>query len=188
MSNLINQLILWMPLKRYVRFEKPKWAEMQIHFKPLFILFVPAVAISLYKYMDKIMLGNISNNMELGFYENAEKIVNVPLTIIGAFGTVMLPKMANIMYHRNKELASRYILHSMRYVMCLAFALAFGLAAIARTFAPVFWGNEFIPSGTIIVGLSITVPFISFANVIRTQYLIPMERDREYLISVFAGA
>ena len=188
LGNLISQLLLWVPLKRYVRFKKPKWAEMQIHFKPLFILFVPAVAISLYKYMDKIMLGNMSNNMELGFYENAEKIVNVPLTIIGAFGTVMLPKMANLMYHRNKELASRYMLESMRYVMCMAFALAFGLAAVARVFAPVFWGNEFIPSGTIIIGLSITVPFISFANVIRTQYLIPMERDKEYLISVIAGA
>lgn len=38
------------------------------------------------------------------------------------------------------------------------------------------------------MGLSITIPFISFANIIRTQYLIPTEKDREYLISVCAGA
>ena len=33
-----------------------------------------------------------------------------------------------------------------------------------------------------------TIPFVSFANIIRTQYLIPNERDKEYLISVLVGA
>ena len=44
--------------------------------------------------------------------------------------------------------------------------------------------------GTILVvmGLSLTIPFMSFANVIRTQYLIPTEKDREYLSSVVCGA
>ena len=36
--------------------------------------------------------------------------------------------------------------------------------------------------------LSITLPFLAFANVIRTQYLIPKEKDRIYLISVILGA
>ena len=36
--------------------------------------------------------------------------------------------------------------------------------------------------------LASTIPFLGFANVIRTQYLIPEEKDREYLISVIMGA
>ena len=36
--------------------------------------------------------------------------------------------------------------------------------------------------------LSITLIFLSFANVIRTQYLIPKEKDKIYIISVFLGA
>ena len=38
------------------------------------------------------------------------------------------------------------------------------------------------------MGLSITIPFMSFANVIRTQFLIPSEKDKEYLSSVIGGA
>ena len=36
--------------------------------------------------------------------------------------------------------------------------------------------------------LSTTIIFLSFANVIRTQYLIPKEQDKDYIISVFLGA
>jgi len=36
--------------------------------------------------------------------------------------------------------------------------------------------------------LAITVPFIAFANVLRTQYIIPSEKDKVYLLSVALGA
>lgn len=138
--------------------------------------------------MDKIMIGAMSNKAQLGFYENAEKVINIPLTIITSFGTVMLPKMSNLVASQNREKTNQYISLSMKYVMCLSFALAFGLAGIGKVFAPVFWGQEFMLSGVLIMGLSITIPFMSFANIIRTQFLIPSEKDKEYLASVIGGA
>lgn len=185
---LLSQISLWFPLKKFVAFQKPTWEKMKQHIKPLLILFIPAIAVSLYKYMDKIMIGIMSNKTQLGFYENAEKVINIPLTIITSFGTVMLPKMSNLVASNKKEKTNQYIKLSMKYVMCLSFALAFGLAGIGTVFAPVFWGQEFELSGVLIMGLSITIPFMSFANVIRTQYLIPSGKDKEYLSSVIGGA
>lgn len=185
---LISQLTLWIPLRKYVHIVKPSWKEMTIHIKPMLILFIPAIAVSLYKYMDKIMIGALSSKAQLGFYENAEKVNNIPMTIISSFGTVMLPKMSNLAAKSDSKQATRYMSLSMQFVMCLAFALAFGLAGVGQVFAPIFWGDKFLLSGTIIMGLSITIPFISFANVIRTQYLIPHSKDREYLVSVVSGA
>lgn len=185
---LISQVLLWIPLRNYVSFVKPKWKKIKEHIKPLLILFIPAIAISVYKYMDKIMIGSLSSKSQLGFYENAEKVVSIPLTIIASFGTVMLPKMSNLVSGGFKKETDRYISLSMKYVMCLAFALSFGLIGVGKVFAPIFWGKEFLLSGDIIMGLAITVPFVSFANVIRTQYLIPTEKDKEYLSSVIGGA
>ena len=184
----ISQLTLWIPLKKYVSIVKPDVHKMTTHIKPMLILFVPVIAVSLYKYMDKIMIGAFSSKVQLGYYENAEKVTNIPMTIITSFGTVMLPKMSNLAAKKDNSTALRYIKLSMKYVMWLAFALAFGLAAVGKVFAPVFWGEEFVLSGTLIMGLSITIPFISFANVIRTQYLIPNSKDKDYLVSVIAGA
>ncbi len=188
LGNLASQLALWIPLRKHVKFVRPEWMVMKVHMKPMLILFIPAVAVSLYKYMDKIMLGWISSTAQLGFYENAEKVSNIPITIISSFGTVMLPRMSNMAAKGKKKESERYTAISMQLVMCLALAFAFGLAAIGIVFAPVFWGEEFALSGTLIMGLSITIPFVSFANVIRTQYLIPTQKDRQYVASVICGA
>lgn len=187
-SMLISQIILWMPLKKYVTYSFPSKDGISRHLKPMLILFIPTIAISLYKYMDKIMIGILSDKAQLGYYENAESIVRVLTSVIGSLGTVMLPQMANLAANKNMEQFYKYIAVSMRYVMIMAFAMSFGLAGIAKVFAPIFWGVAFEVSGGLIQILVITVPFLSFANVIRTQFLLPQEKDFEYMISVIAGA
>ena len=67
------------------------------------ILFIPVLAYSIYKVMDKIMLGNMSSYDQVGFYNNAEKIINIPMGIITALGTVMLPRMSNIVANGDKK-------------------------------------------------------------------------------------
>lgn len=186
-SSLLSQLVLWLPLNKYVNIVKVSNREIMSHCKPLCVLFIPAIAVSLYKYMDKIMIGSISTKVQLGFYENSEKIINIALTVISSFGIVMLPKMTNL-FRKNSKDSMKYIQISMNYVMCLAFGLAGGLAGIAFVFSPVFWGKEFVDCAILISGLAITIPFNAFANVVRTQYLIPMSRDKEYTITVFVGA
>lgn len=187
-SNLLSQMLLWPPLKKHVHYVQPSICNMKIHLRPLLLLFVPAIAISMYKYMDKIMIGAMSSRIQLGLYENAEKIISIITSIISSFGMVMLPKMSNLIAGGNQESIKQYIYLSMKYVMCLGFALSFGVSAVGKPFALLFWGPSFTESGYLIMGLAITIPFLSFANVIRTQYLIPNEKDREYMSSVFSGA
>lgn len=188
LGNLISQLVLWLPLRKYVRIVKPDMALVKAHLKPLLILFIPAIAVSLYKYMDKIMIGAMANKEQLGFYENAEKVINIPLTIIGSFGTVMLPKMSNLASKADKSTAKYYMGVSMKYVMWLALALTCGLCGVGTVFAPIFWGKGFVASGYLIMALSTTIPFLAFANIIRTQFLIPNQMDKEYIASVICGA
>ena len=40
---------------------------------------------------------------QVGFYNNAEKIINIPMGIITALGTVMLPRMSNIVANGDKK-------------------------------------------------------------------------------------
>ena len=48
------------------------------------------------------MLGSISSNVQVGFYENAEKIINVPMSLIMAFGVVLMPRIANMVTSKDK--------------------------------------------------------------------------------------
>lgn len=187
-GSFISQSVVWFFLKDYVKIVKPTWQEMRVHIKPLIILFIPVVAVSLYNIMDKIMLGNMTSRIQVGYYENSEKAINIPKTVITAFGTVMLPRMSNLVAKGKKEQSRRYIDISMEFVLFAAFALSFGIAGVADTFAPVFWGEEFISCSYMIEVLAMAIPFWAFANVIRTQYLIPNCKDKIYIVSVFSGA
>lgn len=186
-GTLISQIWLWFHLGKYVKFVKPDRDGFLENIKPLIILFVPVIAVSLYKMMDKIMIGWV-NKTELGYYEYAEKIIAIPMSIIEAIGVVMLPRISKILVSGGKEASKHLIQTSMKLNMVLAIAMAFGVAAISREFAPVFFGNEYTACSSLMIGLSVTIPFLSFANVLRKQFMIPMKMDREYTIAVFCGA
>ena len=187
-GTLFSQAYLWLYVKKYVSFKKCSVKEIASNIKPVLILFIPVLAYSIYKVMDKIMLGNMSSYDQVGFYNNAEKIVNIPMGIITALGTVMLPRMSNIVANGDKKRVDDYIRISAKLVTLLSSAIAFGLMGVSSVLAPVFFGDEFIACGEIIRLLSVTVFFIAWANVIRTQYLIPNKRDSIYLTSTMVGA
>lgn len=185
---VLSNLVLWGFIIGKIDFVKIKFNDILIHIKPNLILFIPVIAVSLYKIMDKIMLGNMSNVTEVGFYENAEKISQIPMTIVCALGTVMLPRISNIISNGEEEKAKNYMEKSIKLAMFMAFSMCIGLICIGNNFATFYFGKEFEKSGILIMLLSITIPFFSFANVIRTQYLIPKEKDKIYIISVIIGA
>ena len=187
-STLLGQLITWTFLKGRVKIIKPKYSEIIVHLKPNLVLFIPSIAISIFQIMDKIMLGNISAITQVGFYEYAEKIISVPKSIITALGTAMLPRMTNMFAKGEEKKSKEYIKNTMFYVSIITPALVFGLMSVSNIFAPVYWGYEYIPCAYLIIILSPGVIFSVIGNVIRTQYLIPKSRDKEYVISLIAGA
>lgn len=184
----VSQLILWSFLRKRIGYVRISKKDIKRHVKQNLVLFIPVIAVSLYKIMDKIMLGSMSNVSEVGFYENAEKIINIPMTLITALGTVMLPKISNIIAKGENNIVNNYVSKSISFVMFMSFAMCAGLIGIGYNFAPIYFGNGFQKTGILIMLLSTTLPFLSFANVIRTQYLIPREKDRVYIISVSLGA
>lgn len=184
----LGQIVLWSFLRNKIKFVKVSFKDIIKHLKPNLVLFIPVIAVSLYKMMDKVMLGMLTNVSEVGFYENAEKIVNIPMTFITALGTVMLPRISNIIAKGDREQVKKYINKSISFVMFLSFAMCFGLMSIGYNFAPIYFGSEFQKTGILIMMLSTTLPFLSFANVLRTQYLIPNEKDKIYITSVSLGA
>lgn len=187
-STLFSNIILFSFLHKYVRFVKVGRRDIFKHFKPNLVMFLPVIAVSIYKIMDKIMLGILSTVTEVGYYENAEKITQVPIAIITALGTVMLPRVSNMLSNNKEEEVKKIIGKTMPFILFLAFPMVFGICAVSKDFSLIFFGNEFEKCGLLIQLLSITIIFLSWGNVIRTQYLIPKEKDKEYVISAFLGA
>ena len=187
-STLLSNVFLISFIRKYIHFTKLIKKDIIKHIKPCIVMFLPVIAVSIYKIMDKIMLGAISNMTEVGYYENAEKTTQIPLVIITALGTVMLPRASKMLSNGEEETLKVLIGKSMKFVMFLVFPIMLGIICISKDFSILFFGSEFEKSGILIQYLAITILFLSFGNVIRTQYLIPKEKDKEYIISPLLGA
>jgi len=187
-GSFFSQVYLWFSIRKYIQFSTPKIPIIKHHIKPIIVLFIPVLSFSIYKIMDKIMLGSMTNMVQVGLYDNAIKIITLPLGFITALGTIMLPRISHLVALGDKERIQHYLFFSFKLVTIMGSAIGFGLSGISDIFAPVFFGPEFIESGTMISYLGITVLFIAWANVIRMQYLIPYKKDRIYIISMIAGA
>lgn len=185
---LVRQLALWPPVGKYTSVVKVSLAECLVHVKPLFTLFIPVLAISVYTTLNKVMLGSMANATQVGQFDTAAKIMSIPLGLITAMGIVMLPRMSNIVASKNTEKMDRYIKKSMSFVMFMSLPITFGLLAVGGTLATVLLGNEFTQAGAVLVIISPVVVISAWANVLRTQYLLPHGRNKSYVVSVVIGA
>jgi len=187
-GTFINQVLLWFYARKTVGRPVFKIERILAHVKPMLILFIPVVAVSLYTMMDKLMLGAMSTNAQLGFYEASERIILCASSVITAFGTVMMPRMTKLFSDGDLKESRRYMKLSVEAIMAVSFAIALGIVSVSRIFAPVFWGDDFAPCAYILSALALSIPFSGFANVIRMQYLIPNGMDGAYIVSVILGA
>ncbi len=188
LGTLMSQILLWPFVKKYVIWVKPSLKGIFSHIKPNLVLFIPVLAVSIYKLMDKIMLGSLTNVIEVGYYENSVNIINIPVNVISALGVVMLPRMSNLLAVGDNKLFREYIETSLKFVMFISVGSTLGLIGISSEFIPLFFGKSFLPSIPVVSLLSLTLLFISWANVIRTQYLIPRQKDKIFIISTLLGA
>ena len=183
---LLSQVVLWLQIFKYISFVFPAPKEIVKHIKPNCVLFITVIAVSVFKLMDKIMLGFMSSTAQVGYYEAAEKIILIPTALITSLGTVMLPRMSNL----GTDLAEgkNLIKKSLFIAMMLSSVLSFGIMGVASVFVPLFYGPGFDVCTYLYYILLPSCLFLAFANVIRTQYLLPSRMDRPYVVSAVLGA
>ncbi len=188
LSTFLGCVSCFVSLRGRVKFVSVSWKEALAHLKPCALLSVSVIAVSVYRQMDKVMIGALADMAQTGLYENAEKIILCLAGFISAIGTVMLPKVSHMTAQGCMADVRRHMDASMELVMCMVCALGFGLASVAAEFAPLFYGAAFAQSGLLMIPLSMTLLTIGFANVIRTQWVLPQKRDGIFVKSVLTGA
>lgn len=185
---LLSSILLWTRVRKNADFYLPSAKEVIVHIKPNLILFIPILAMSIYRVMDKIMIKELSSITENGYYENADKIISMSLTAFSAVATVMMPSVSNMVAQGKKDEIKALLRDTMQISMFIGFGMLFGLMAVGGVFAPIFFGADFKETGVLIQLLSVTIVVSGWKAVLRSQYIIPYEKDKAYVISLVAGA
>lgn len=186
---LLEQIQLLPFLSGKIKKVSLKKADIICHIIPNLKLFIPLLALSIYNWMDKLMLGVlVSSTAIVAFYTYAENIINLPKGILQALDTVMLPRISNLAANNHSEEAIQKMQYSIRFSSFVSCALCFGIAGISPNFIPWFLGREYRPTIILTMQLAMVMIPMSISNVVQTQYLIPFKKEKIYIQSVSFGA
>lgn len=159
------------------------------HLKPAIILFIPTIAVSVYTMLDKTMIGVITGSDALnGYYEQAEKLVKMSLTIVTSLGTVMIPRNSNAIQNNEIDDVKTNIYKAIRFVWFIGTPIMFGIIAVADNLNLWFFGPGYEPVITLMRILSPLVLAIGLSSVLGVQYLIPAGKEKLLTYSVIIGA
>ena len=181
------QAYLWTRVHPLVRIVRVPAKEIRCHLLPCLTLLIPTLAPTLFRTMDKLMLESVSGADAVGLYGAAEQLQTCMLGFITGLGVVMLPRISHLLSQGKEDDANDYIAKSMQFSVFIGCAFAFGIAAVADVFVPLYYGSAFAEAASLTVVLSPTIIMLSWAEVIRTQYIIPRKRDRIFVISILCG-
>ena len=189
LANALGNATMWLYLPKMLQKISLKTLEFKKHIKPVLSLFVPQIATQIYVVLDKTMIGNITNNMsDVGFYEQAQKIVKTAMLVVTALGTVMNSRIANAFAENKKEDVKKYLMQAFNIVWMLGIPITLGIMAVSSNLVPWFYGEGYEPVIQLLIAISPILLAIGLNNVTGIQYLIQTKQQKNYTISVTIGA
>ncbi|MCD8371493.1 MAG: oligosaccharide flippase family protein [Clostridiales bacterium] len=147
------------------------------HIKPLFALFAAVIAVTLYTVFDKTLLGILATKDDVAFYEYSDKIVKIPRTFVGVIGTVLFPRACRYAVEGDVKNLRKNFDYCLIVTSFIGFASAFGFAAVAQSFAVIYYGEAFSVCGKVMIGMAPLILIIGFGETVRQNYIYPLKKD-----------
>ena len=188
LSTLLGNLTLWSNIKKDLPKVNINILNPWRHFSPMAELFIPQIATQVYVQLNKTLLGGMVSETSAGYYQYSDNLVKLVLALVTATGTVMLPHVANAVSKGNMREVNQMLYKSFDFVSAVSYPMMFGLAAISLTLAPKYYGPGYDPVGPAMMIESIVILMIAWSNVLGVQYLLPINHQRDFTISVTVGA
>ncbi|EUJ23137.1 polysaccharide biosynthesis protein [Listeria grandensis FSL F6-0971] len=183
-SLLIGQLVTWSAFLIDLGWIHFSVHAMKRHVKPMLLLSVIPCVSLVYTSLNKVILGNVAGETEVGYFNQAFKLYTICMGFVSALSTVIMPRMA--VYYKNGEQAKfqKFIAFSFRYVGVTTIPLSFGLIAISASFVPFFLGEAFTPATASLILIAPCLFLAGVADILGLQILLITNQARRYTMSI----
>ena len=180
---LLGQLSMWLPARAFIGKPHFDWEYAKQHLRPIILLFLPQIAISLYVTLDRTMLGALASTKDVGIYDQALKLVNILLTLVTSLGSVMLPRVSNLLSLGDHKAINK--MHEMSFLIynLVIFPIMAGMLIVNDDFVNFFLGQDFQEARYAIAIMIFRMFFIGWTNIMGIQILIPHNKNKEFMLS-----
>lgn len=202
---IFSNIGMFVKAKSYLVKIKVKELKPLKHIGGTFKLFIPTIAISIYTMLDRTLLGLLIkdtyvvyedgveiikkySDLEVGYYEQSEKIVKILMTVITSIATVMIPRNSNEFAKKNYGAIRQNIYNSAKFVWFIGTPMVFGIILISNSFVPWFFGDGYEKCEVLLKIFSPLILIIGLSNVLGWQYLVPTMRDKSFTLCLTIGS
>lgn len=142
---------------------------------------VPLVPVSLAYWVfassDRILLGQLADFSQVGFYAVASQLASILGFIQGALGQAWVPR-AMLLYETDPASAARIFGQMLTYFLTLFGVLSVGVSAFANEIILLFTTDAYLPAATAVAPLALA--FVAYASTQVTSISITLKNRTEY--------
>jgi PST family polysaccharide transporter len=169
-----------------IKYKFPKRSQLTFQLKQGWYIFISTIGINLYKSSDIFLLGLLSNELLVGYYSIAKKIVDFANQFAVIISQTIYPRIAQII----RESLPKTILFLRKTVAIIIFyTISLGIVffLFPELFVSLVSGKMF-PESILSLKILAFVPFIIGLNVPAVQMLLGANLDKEFSGIVTIGA
>ena len=130
---VLNQLPLFIYLKRYITFVSVNWRQVWYIFHSSLAYLLPNGQLNLYTSISCVVLGLVGTYQQVGIFSNAFNILTVAIIMINTFDLVMIPRITKMSIQQSHSL-TKTLADNMNIQLILTIPMVFGLIAIMPSF------------------------------------------------------
>lgn len=175
---------LWY-IRRFILYRICPPYHLTQHIKPLFIFLVISFIVSAYTTMDKVMLGFLSDNTQVGYYSVAVKCKQGFNAAIFALTGAYAPR-ANFFLKTSITEYKKLIRSAFRFVLFLL-PCCIAIIVFARWIVLILSGSNFLQAIPSLRAIMPGAMCISVTNIITTLILIPHGKEQFVLLGNITG-
>ena len=173
---------------KYISFKPVGGYNIKRHLKPVMIFFAMSCATTIYTHLDTVMLGFMTTDTDVGYYNAAVKIKTVFVSLVTSLGAVLLPRAS---YYIEQGNFSKFVDISKKafyFVLSVSIPLMLYFIFFAKESIIFISGEAFAGSIAPMQIIMPTLLFIGITNIIGIQMFIPLGKEKVVLLSEIVGA
>ncbi len=178
-------------LKKFVSLKKEGPYNFKQYLKPLLVIFLITIMVTIYNQSDSFILGYLDETKaQVGSYSVGIKGIEIVITIITSLSAVFIPRATRYYKMENKQFFNNLTAYSMNICVFIALPAIVTMVSLSNQVVDVISGGAagFENAQFALMILASIMLTYSIGDIIFSQVLLPMGKERIYLITMTLGA
>lgn len=184
-STFLNNIISYIYVKNKYKFDFRN-IKIKKHLRPMLYVVILTNAGVLYTQMDRFMLGEFVNNIEVAFYSTSQNIMRVINILLLTLIEATIPRLSMYAITDSKQY-NKLLNNIVKSYFIILFPAAFGLMFLSKEIIYIYAGSEYINSYHTLAIFAIYMISIGYENIISNQIMYINGKEKIQIKINFLG-